>query len=62
MGIPIGTATKSLGSAARSRILEAARPVRRPVEFVYALRKDTQDTGAWAFKEKKIPEWPNHGL
>jgi hypothetical protein len=27
-----------------------------------SLRKDTQDTGAWAFKEKKIPEWPNHGL
>jgi len=27
-----------------------------------SLRKDTQDIGARAFKEKKIPEWPNHGL
>ena len=27
-----------------------------------SMRKDTQDIGARAFKEKKIPEWPNHGL
>lgn len=27
-----------------------------------SMRRDTQDIGARAFKEKKIPEWPNHGL
>ena len=27
-----------------------------------SMRKDRQDIGARAFKEKKIPEWPNHGL
>ncbi|MEZ0150428.1 MAG: hypothetical protein AB9Q19_14115 [Candidatus Reddybacter sp.] len=27
-----------------------------------SMRKDRQDIGAIALKEKKIPEWPNHGL
>jgi len=27
-----------------------------------SLRRDTQDIGARAFKEKKEPVWPNHGL
>lgn len=27
-----------------------------------SMRRDTQDIGARAFKEKKTPVWPNHGL
>ncbi len=37
---------------------------RNEVEATIAMRmrKDTQDIGARAFKEKKKPVWPNHGL